>query len=86
MHRDLDFSLALYERCAVRGGDGLAFVCHQTAPEIKASRNLLRAWHGKGGAVADRGPFPAAASPWRASTLKSSSRGSSAATRLPRTF
>ncbi len=26
VHRDLDFSLALYERCAVRGGDGLAFV------------------------------------------------------------
>mmetsp|Transcript_16141 Transcript_16141/g.48141 ORF Transcript_16141/g.48141 Transcript_16141/m.48141 type:complete len:336 (+) Transcript_16141:130-1137(+) len=27
-HRDLDFSLNQYERCAVQGGDGLAFVVH----------------------------------------------------------
>ncbi len=28
-HRDLDFSLELYEKCYVRGGDGLAFVVHK---------------------------------------------------------
>lgn len=27
----MDFSLQLYERCAVRGGDGLAFVVHDDA-------------------------------------------------------
>ena len=37
-HRDLDFSLELYEKCYVRGGDGLAFVVHKDPNGVK--RNI----------------------------------------------
>ena len=38
--------------------DGGAYVCHQTAPEIKASRDLLRVYHGRGLPAAEKGPLP----------------------------
>ena len=46
--------------------DGGAYVCHQTAPEIKASRDLLRVYHGRGLPAHEKGPLPkGAASPYR---------------------
>ena len=46
---------------------GGAYVCHQTGPEIKASRLVLRAWSGaKPAAEKQAATLPAAAvSPWR---------------------
>lgn len=35
-HRDLDFSLELYEKCWVRGGDGIAFVVHDDPNRTEA--------------------------------------------------
>ncbi|KAJ1449977.1 concanavalin A-like lectin/glucanase domain-containing protein [Pelagophyceae sp. CCMP2097] len=35
-HRDLDFSLNLYENCHIHGGDGLAFVIHADANGTRA--------------------------------------------------
>ena len=43
-----------------------AFVCHQTAEEIKASRDMLRTYHGRGLPADKKGPLPkGAASPFR---------------------
>ena len=46
--------------------DNGAFVCHQAAAEIKASRDLLRTFHGRGLPAVERGPLPmGSASPYR---------------------
>ena len=46
--------------------DDGAFVCHQTAAEIKASRDLLRTYHGRGLPPNEKGPLPkGASSPYR---------------------
>ena len=46
--------------------DGGAFVCHQTKAESKASRDLLRVYHGRGLPPKEKGPLPkGAASPYR---------------------
>ena len=42
--------------------DGGAYVCHQSAEEIKASRDELRTFHGRGLPAAEKGPLPKGAS------------------------
>ena len=50
--------------------EGGAFVCHQTAAQIKGSRDLLRLYHGRGLPPAEKGPLPkGAASPYRSRTV-----------------
>lgn len=53
-------------------GRGKAYVCHQSAEEIKASRNVLRAFHGvKAKESAAKAQLPdAAASPYRGRTVE----------------
>jgi len=61
-----DYFQELYDLAVQLIKDGGAYVCHQTGPEIKASRELLRAYHGRGLKASERGPLPqGAASPWR---------------------
>ncbi len=62
-----DYFGRLYELALQLIRSGNAYVCHQTADEMKASRGLLRAYYGAPKPNgADRGPLPkGAASPWR---------------------
>jgi len=61
-----DYFQQLYELAIKLIRAGGAYVCHQTAAEIKASRDLLRVFHGRGLPAAEKGPLPkGAASPYR---------------------
>ena len=61
-----DYFQELYDLAIQLIRDGGAYVCHQTAAEIKASRDLLRAYHGRGLPPAERGNLPkGASSPYR---------------------
>jgi glutaminyl-tRNA synthetase len=61
-----DYFHELYNLAEQLIRDGGAYVCHQTASEIKASRDLLRTYHGRGLPPDQKGPLPpGAASPYR---------------------
>jgi len=61
-----DYFQELYDLAVQLIKDDGAYVCHQTAAHIKASRDLLRTYHGRGLPAAEKGKLPkGAASPWR---------------------
>jgi len=64
-----DYFQDLYDLAVQLIRDGGAYVCHQTGDEIKASRDLLRAYHGAQAEKKEsskRPPLPkGASSPWR---------------------
>ena len=65
-----DYFQQLYELAVQLIKDGGAFVCHQSAAEIKASRDVLRTFHGRGLPANQKGPLPKdAGSPFRNRTV-----------------
>ena len=61
-----DYFQQLYDLAIQLIESGGAFVCHQSAEEIKASRDMLRVYHGRGLPADKKGPLPkGAASPFR---------------------
>ena len=61
-----DYFQQLYDLAIQLIQDGGAYVCHQSGEEIKASRDLLRSYHGRGLPADKKGPLPpGAASPFR---------------------